>query len=548
MTAVDPQAQPIPGVRGGRGDALLSLLRRAYYRAERGYNWIARRPEWLLVSSFLLVLLAVSIYVRTRQVGGQFWMDEAITVGIASHPLTQIPHIMRMDGSPPLFYLLLHVWIRMLGDSSTATHWLSVIFGAATIPVGYWGARKILNRRAAGFAALLFATNAFLTGYSQETRMYALMVLLGLLATIGFVAGFVYRRRAYLALFVVGQVLMMYTHAWGLFFGASSFICMVMLYWISDESERVHYVRDAIYVYIAVAILYAPWLPTFLFQSIHTAAPWDSRPRFGLPVQIGQGIMGGDSIAIATFAITVYGCWSLLGRSGRRTREARVMFMLFGLPALTFAFAWCASQITPAWVVRYFAPTVGPVLLLLALGLARARGLGVLALLLACTALLHPATFAPPNKSDMRQISGEVANRMHPGDLVIVGQPEQTPLAYYYLPAGLRYANTIGPVADPTFMNWVNALTRYKDAKPDRVLPPLLNSLRVGQRVLYIKPLTEGNANWTAPWTQLIRLRSAQWGQILADDKQFKPVAWSPQYFPGACCVADSAALYQKVS
>ena len=33
---------------------------------------------------------------------------------------------------------------------------------------------------------------------------------------------------------------------------------------------------------------------------------------------------------------------------------------------------------------------------------------------------------------------------LHPGDLVVVGQPEQVPLAWYYLPAGLRFADTTG--------------------------------------------------------------------------------------------------------
>ena len=42
----------------------------------------------------------------------------------------------------------------------------------------------------------------------------------------------------------------------------------------------------------------------------------------------------------------------------------------------------------------------------------------------------------------MRDIAGEMAPLLHRGDLVIVGQPEQVPLAWYYLPAGLRFANT----------------------------------------------------------------------------------------------------------
>ena len=63
--------------------------------------------------------------IRTRYVGGQFWMDEAITVGISSHHLSAIPGIMRQDGSPPLFYLLLHFWMAMVGNGEAATHWLS---------------------------------------------------------------------------------------------------------------------------------------------------------------------------------------------------------------------------------------------------------------------------------------------------------------------------------------------------------------------------------------------------------------------------------------
>jgi hypothetical protein len=49
----------------------------------------------------------------------------------------------------------------------------------------------------------------------------------------------------------------------------------------------------------------------------------------------------------------------------------------------------------------------------------------------------------------------------------------------------------------------------------------------------------------------LIRDRSAQWGEILQTDVDrgvLKPVAVAPHYYRGACCVADSAVLYQKVS
>jgi hypothetical protein len=148
----------------------------------------------------------------------------------------------------------------------------------------------------------------------------------------------------------------------------------------------------------------------------------------------------------------------------------------------------------------------------------------------------------------MQDLAGELQYHMHRGDLVIVSQPEQTPLAYYYFDGGLHFANTIGRVKDPSFMNWINALDRLDHANPWKVLPPILKSLRPGQQVVFIRPMTEGALAWSAPWTRMVRRRSAQWGAIIAADKQLRPEFTAPHNYNGSCCVADSAILYKKVS
>ena len=185
----------------------------------------------------LFLLCAASVYIRSRYVGGQFWMDEGITVGISSHSLSAIPGIMRVDGSPPLFYMLLHVWMSWVGNGEAATHWLSILFATLTIPVSYWGALSFAGKRAALTTATVFAFNAFLDYYSLETRMYTFMALLGLLATIGFIRGFVLRERRYVVLFSVSQALMLYTHNWSLFFAAASAISLVVLYRYSGRGD-----------------------------------------------------------------------------------------------------------------------------------------------------------------------------------------------------------------------------------------------------------------------------------------------------------------------
>ena len=203
---------------------------------------------------------------------------------------------------------------------------------------------------------------------------------------------------------------------------------------------------------------------------------------------------------------------------------------------------------SPAWASRYFAAFVGPLVLLMALGFARAGKLGLVALAVACVFWLDANEYVDGYKSDVRDIGAEVGAQMSRGDLVLVGQPEQTPLVWYYMPGGLSYADTIGQVEEPRHMDWVDALDKLEAAQPDRVLPGLLANLRPGQKVLFVRPLTEGVTNWKAPWTQLVRRRSAQWGAILAGDTTLRQVQVAPQFYRGASTVGNSAVLYEKTA
>jgi hypothetical protein len=189
---------------------------------------------------------------------------------------------------------------------------------------------------------------------------------------------------------------------------------------------------------------------------------------------------------------------------------------------------------------------LGPLVLLIAAGLARAGGLGFVALALVVVFWINPKTYTSNYKSDVRDIAATLRSQLHPGDLVIVGQPEQVPVVNYYMPPGLRYANTIGPVADPRYMNWADALDHLKRSSPAQALQPLLASLRPGQHVVLVRPITDGVYNWTAPWTLLVRRRAAQWSQLLATDKSLKHTANAPPFYRAAATVGNSAVLYTK--
>jgi len=509
-----------------------------------------RVPDALLAALALVVLVAASAYARTRAISGSFWMDEGLSVGIASHALLDIPGVLREDGSPPLYYMGLHLWMKAFGREETAVHWFSLLFSLLAIPGAMWAGWSLWGKRAGYIGAVLCAFNPFLTSYGEEARMYSLMALLALLATACFLHAFAYRRgRRWAVLFGVLQALMLYTHGWGIFFGIGAFLALALIWWRSDERRAL--AVDGLIGFAIPAVAFLPWVPTLLFQTAHTGAPWGRAPRFGAPVQISRDLMGGDRASIVMLLVGSFGLvtmWSAT-REWRDPRRWSVVALVL-IPVVTLGIAWTLSQITPAWASRYFAVALAPLLLLTALGFARARWLGLAALAVLVVFWANPKPYVDGYKSSVRDIGAEVGTQLRPGDLVVVGQPEQTPLAWYYMPGGLRYADAAGPVDDPRHMDWVDALERYEAAQPREVLPPLLDSLRPGQKVLFMRPLTEGVENWSAPWTQLARRRSAQFGAILheaVENGTLRKLAVSPRFYRGASTVGNVGILYEKV-
>jgi hypothetical protein len=219
---------------------------------------------------------------------------------------------------------------------------------------------------------------------------------------------------------------------------------------------------------------------------------------------------------------------------------------LLAVMVATISFAWITSQFTPAWTTRYFGVILGPLLLLAAVGFVRARGVGLAALAIVAFFWLPPESFN--KKSDVRDITSDLAPQMRAGDLVISGQPEQMPALAYYFGPGMRYAHTVeGKVQkDAYVLDWRDAVGRYERGDPRRDVATLVASLRPGQHVVFVRPFTEGVENWRPPWTALVRRRSAQWGAALAEDRRLRRVAVAPKFYKGADTVGNSAVLYVR--
>jgi hypothetical protein len=182
------------------------------------------------IAGALLVAILVSVLFRTGDLDAGFWIDEGIAVGIASHPLADIPALLRADGSPPLYYLLLHGWLALTGGGEAAARSLSLLFGAVTVPASWWAADAVAGRRAAVAAAAIAVGCPLLSYYAQEARMYTLVALLSVVVSAAFVLAFVRGRRRHLVTLGVALVLLLYTHNWGVFLAAALAVAWLALW------------------------------------------------------------------------------------------------------------------------------------------------------------------------------------------------------------------------------------------------------------------------------------------------------------------------------
>jgi len=102
------------------------------------------------------------------------WLDETFSVWLANHSVGDVLQwTARIDQHPPLYYLLLHYWIALNGDSPYDARLLSVLFGAATIPIIYLIGKRMSGAVMGFAAAVLLALSPFNLRFAQETRMYA---------------------------------------------------------------------------------------------------------------------------------------------------------------------------------------------------------------------------------------------------------------------------------------------------------------------------------------------------------------------------------------
>ncbi len=134
---------------------------------------------------FIFIVIVLTVVLRVLYIDCDFWYDEACSwfSAIQEFPVGIMKNLMTLDMQhTPLYFFLLHFWIKIFGDGEIAIRSLSVIFGILTVPVVYAAASKITNKTNSVIACLISAVSPLLVFFSAEARMYPMAVFLVMLS------------------------------------------------------------------------------------------------------------------------------------------------------------------------------------------------------------------------------------------------------------------------------------------------------------------------------------------------------------------------------
>ncbi|HET6964289.1 MAG TPA: glycosyltransferase family 39 protein [Acidimicrobiales bacterium] len=411
------------------------------------------------------------------------WLDETISVNIAKLPLGQIPHALSHDGAPPLYYVLLHLWMSLFGRSDFAVRALSGVISVASLPVFWMAGRRLGGRTVAWVTFFLALTSPFAINYATTTRMYSLMILLSLLGFIALSAAYeapTPRRLVGLAAVTAG---LLYTHYWGIY------LVLVAALWLLWRIRRDGEGRPAFRAMVLGGALWLPWAPVFVYQTLHTGTPWTSSASPGDLLKVfadwsGGGPWGG-LLMYAMFLLFIIGTFGRTAAPGTmvtlddgegRTRQVQAgpavlielsprpgMAPMVGIAVATLIVAVSLGAVAnAAFVARYTAVVLPLFLLVMSAGVAVIPGRRFRAGCVAVLALAGVLTGQSENAQQRTQAVrvAEVLNaQAQPGDLVVYCPDQLGPAVDRLLRVPGLQQITFPRAIGPERVNWVD----YKD-------------------------------------------------------------------------------------
>jgi len=368
-----------------------------------------------------------------------FWRDEAFSYLMAKLPLHTLLWSTAQDANPPLYYLLLKVWMGFFGSSEIAIRSLSLIFFWATLYVVFLILNDVfkLSERKSMAYLLLFIINPLLHYYAFEARMYSMTAFI---ATLLFYA---LMKRKY-KLYAYTAITAMFTHYF--LFIVIAFQA-VFFFFSSHKTERKQFFLPL----FKVGLWYIPWIILLLFagppigQSFWVPTS-NFRDFFLIPAIIFTGYEKTTWVIykyLPHLSVVIAGIILVAVRLHAFHQKKRYLALLLGWALGIPLFIFILSFWKPVFLPRYLIFTNIGLLLLLIIGIEGIRNIririGAIALLVIFSFIFATAQVLLRVKAPLKNTFNSIKQQMLKTDVVYVTNEYDFHPAQYYLPSRKVY-------------------------------------------------------------------------------------------------------------
>ncbi|HET7721204.1 MAG TPA: glycosyltransferase family 39 protein [Acidimicrobiales bacterium] len=460
-----------------------------------GRNIAAPRSAPLTRSEVVVIGLLVATGVGFRLfTGSPLWLDEALSVNIASLPIGDIGDALRRDGHPPLYYWFLHAWMELVGTGDVAVRSLSGLFGLVSLPLAYEAGRRRAGHAAGLCVLALTALTPWCVRYATEARMYALVLTLvfaGWLLADDLLRAPSRWRWAALAVVTSGGLL---SHYWTIHLGIASVLLLAWTWWRAGRTSEVR--RGVVRVAAALAagaVLFLPWVPAFLDQLAKTGTPWAAAGRPTAAATELLGALGGGAryaeavlFGVGFYVLVLFGLTLLPEDRSRAVVDFASVPGVRGEVALglvTPAVGTGVGLLTEsAFQARYAAAFVPFLLVAAGVGLARLpapwprRVAGGSMALFAGVGLVANVV---DERTQGEQLADVVAANAGPDDLVVICPDQLGPATLRALPDEVA-AVGLPAFERPVRIDWRDYESRNEAADPAEAVDRVLDDVGPG--------------------------------------------------------------------
>jgi 4-amino-4-deoxy-L-arabinose transferase-like glycosyltransferase len=227
----------------------------------------AEKPRLLFLAIIFLGFIYRLASLLTR---GAFRFDEVFSLHFANYPLKKMFRFLIYETNPPLFYFLLHFWLKIIGP--TKSEWLirlpNLIIGLAGIWAIFILGKKLISKRVGLLAAFFVSISVFQIYISSEIRPYPIVFLLSIFSVYFFWQYLENKNLAWLG-YLISTILVIYTHLSGWFV-----FLIINVFFILIKTTKIPFLnnnqplRKWLILQIIIIFAWLPWLILWLLPKI----------------------------------------------------------------------------------------------------------------------------------------------------------------------------------------------------------------------------------------------------------------------------------------